>query len=170
MKRDKEHTSKLAPRYEPAVFLGYNRNSTYRVGVWRGEEFHAQENKTVKFVKNDTVLVSDLKDLKPGGSQSTMGCLDLLCDSVMPEDEVISRGFGHPAGVGSETNGSPSSEKSTCSSGPNTTNEDKAQSAPVKVTDSPVLDDPTSVGDDKAQRSLPNVTSSGGAPSESARL
>jgi hypothetical protein len=160
MKRDKEHRSKLAPRYEPTVFLGCNHNSAYRVGVWRGDAFSALENKTVKFVKNDAVLVRDVRELKPGGPLSVMGCLDLPCDSVMPEDEVVSRGFGHSAGVDSATDGSPFSEGPTLSGGPETTSNSNTN---VGVKDVSFFDDPATAGDGKMHGNNSKVTSSGSA-------
>ena len=110
--RDKHHTSKLAAKYEPAVFLGYNRNSTYRVGLWRGNTFKANANKTVKFSKTRDILVERIEDLKPGGSLFSTAHPEDLCDSIVPEDDVISPGFDHLVGVGSREDGSPLSEPS----------------------------------------------------------
>ena len=104
LNRDKDIRSKVAVRYAPGVFLGYNKNSTYKVGVWRkdarsstGWKFNVMENKTVKF--DETRLIADINDLRSKGSFVSFVLPDALRDSVIETGDGGSVGADHPASV-----------------------------------------------------------------------
>ena len=101
LKSDKELTSKVARRYEPGVFLGYNKNSTYKVGVWHrdarvatGWRFNVMENRTVKF--DESRLVGDINDLRSRGSFVSFALPDALRDSVLEAGDVGPPGSHEP--------------------------------------------------------------------------
>ena len=106
LKKDQELTSKVAPRYEPGVFLGYNANSTYKVGVWRrdgrshtGWLFHVMDNRTVKF--DESRLISDINSLRSKGSFVSFALPDALRDSCIEAGDVGPLGSHEPSSCAS---------------------------------------------------------------------
>ena len=115
LNKDKSTRNKMAVRYEPAIFLGYNANSTYKVGVVHrdsrtstGWRFDVQENKTVKF--DESRLVSDVQDLKLQGSYVPFALPDALRDSTFDDDDCGPSGSDPPGAVIQSTSQSSSSE------------------------------------------------------------
>ena len=138
--------SKLEPKYERGIFLGYSASNTYFVGVWRedhrcaaGEKFSVIENRDCKF--DESTLISNVDDLKvsSGGTFVPFAPPSSLRDEVsLPGPGVVPEEPDQSPVGAPQSGGDPSSSEGGVDNSGEVVSEVASNSSPAAE---PVADD-----------------------------
>ena len=83
------------------MFLGYNRNSTYRVGIWRDDHRRLNSAATFKVIEScvirpyEKITSSDIDHLKEEGTWVPFPAFSQLSDSVVDPVLDVAAGGSH---------------------------------------------------------------------------